>query len=182
MLGCPTNIDRHRVNTYLFKMENQPNAERENQLTFRFLAEPTDVNFGGKVHGGAVMKWIDQAGYSLAVNWSRAYAVTVYVGGIRFYKPIRIGDIVEVKTKVIYTGRTSMHIAVDIAAENPKTGRKAKTTHCVIVFVAVDDDNEPATVPKWIPETEEEKQLEHYAIKLMELRKDIDREMEPFMN
>ncbi|MGE3727394.1 MAG: acyl-CoA thioesterase, partial [Candidatus Sericytochromatia bacterium] len=79
------------------------------ELTLRFLAEPTDVNFGGKVHGGAVMKWIDQAGYACAVGWTGQYCVTVYVGGIRFYKPILIGHMVEVKAKVIYTGRTSLH-------------------------------------------------------------------------
>ncbi len=158
-------------------LDNKP----ENALTFRFIAEPTDVNYGGKVHGGAVMKWIDQVGYSLAVNWSKSYCLTVYVGGIRFYKPIRIGDIVELKTEIIYTGRTSMHIAVDITAENLKTSKKVKTTHCVIVFVAVDDDNEPIQVPKWEPQTEDQKQMERYAIRLMELRRDIDREMEPFM-
>ena len=46
----------------------------------RFLAEPTDVNYGGKVHGGVVMKWIDQAGYAAAVGWSGTYSVTVAVG------------------------------------------------------------------------------------------------------
>lgn len=156
-------------------------ALRENaKLTFRFIAEPSDVNFGGKVHGGAVMKWIDQAGYSLAVNWSGHYCVTVYVGGIRFYKPIRIGDIVEVHSRIIHTGTTSMHIAVDIEASNPKTHRKVKTTHCIIVFVAVDDDNQPAKIPTWIPESETEIQMENYAKRLIELRKDIEQEMEPF--
>jgi len=57
----------------------------DHSITLRFLAEPTDVNFGGKVHGGAFMKWIDQAGYACAVNCSKEYAVTVYVGGIRFF-------------------------------------------------------------------------------------------------
>lgn len=162
-------------------MKKEKKSEDQAKLTFRFIAEPTDVNFGGKVHGGAVMKWIDQAGYSLAVNWSKHYCVTVYVGGIRFYKPVRIGDIVEVNTQVIYTGRTSMHIAVDINAENPKTGRSNKTTHCVIVFVALDDDNEPIEIPKLVPASEEDEKLEQYAIRLMELRKDIDKEMEPFL-
>ena len=83
-------------------------------LELRFLAEPTDVNFGGKVHGGMVMKWIDQAGFACAVNWCHGYAVTVYVGGIRFYKPIHIGNLVEIRCKLIHTGKTSMHIAVDV--------------------------------------------------------------------
>src|SRR5688572_29446106 len=86
-----------------------PAPDRE--VTLRFLAEPTDVNFGGKVHGGMVMKWIDQAAYACATGWSGHYCVTVYVGGIRFYKPIFIGALVEVRAKIIYTGTTSMHLA-----------------------------------------------------------------------
>ena len=87
--------------------------EREREITLRFLAEPTDVNFGGKVHGGAVMKWIDQAGYACAVGWSGQYCVTVYVDGIRFHRPVPIGNMVEVSAKLIYTGKTSMHVAVE---------------------------------------------------------------------
>ena len=90
--------------------------EREREITLRFLAEPTDVNFGGKVHGGAVMKWIDQAGYACAVGWSGQYCVTVYVGGIRFHRPVLIGNMVEVSAKLIYTGKTSMHVAVEVSA------------------------------------------------------------------
>jgi acyl-CoA hydrolase len=66
----------------------------EREVTLRFLAEPTDVNFGGKVHGGAVMKWIDQAAYACAAGWSGQYCVTLYVGGIRFYQPVLIGSLV----------------------------------------------------------------------------------------
>jgi acyl-CoA hydrolase len=145
-----------------------------NIVRFRFLSQPSDVNFGGKVHGGAVMKWIDQAGYTCAVNWSSQYCVTVYVGGIRFINPILIGQIVEVQARIIYTGRSSMHIAVDIKAIDPKTKVETKTTHCVIVFAAVDDDGKTIPVPAWVPQTEEEKNLQAYAIKLSELRKEIN--------
>ncbi|MFA4303751.1 hotdog domain-containing protein, partial [Xanthomonas perforans] len=67
---------------------------QQRDLTFRFLAEPSDVNFGGKVHGGVVMKWIDQVGFAAASGWSGHYCVTVAVGGIRFVAPVRIGDLV----------------------------------------------------------------------------------------
>ena len=70
--------------------------KQQRAVTLRFLAEPTDVNFGGKVHGGAAMKWIDQAAYACASAWSKNYCVTVYVGGIRFLAPIKIGDLVEI--------------------------------------------------------------------------------------
>lgn len=150
-------------------------------ITLRFLAEPSDVNFGGKVHGGSVMKWIDQAGYTCAANWSGQYAVTVYVGGIRFFKPIAIGDLVEIQAKIIYTGTTSMHISIDVFAGNPRQQQKSKTTHCVMVFAAVDDTGKTVPVPKWIPQTAHEISLEGYAKKLMDLRKDIDEEMKPYL-
>lgn len=152
------------------------NSKRE--LTLRFLAEPTDVNFGGKVHGGMVMKWIDQAGYACARHWSGGYCVTVYVGGIQFLKPIHIGNLVEIQAKVIYTGRTSMHISIDVLANDPKEEEKIKTTHCVIIFVAMDAEGNPEPVPSWVPETEEEKQQELYAQRLMKLRTQIQQEMD----
>ncbi|MBK8516242.1 MAG: acyl-CoA thioesterase [Saprospiraceae bacterium] len=155
---------------------------KENSLTFKFLAEPTDVNFGGKVHGGAVMKWIDQVSFACASNWSSSYCVTVYVGGIRFYKPIQIGDIVKIDAKVIYTGKTSMHIMVDVMSKNIlKDIEYTRTTHCIIVFVAVNEVGEPINIPIWIPSTNEEQKLESYAKKLVSLRKEIEGEMSPFI-
>lgn len=145
----------------------------DNIVKFRFLSQPSDVNFGGKVHGGAVMKWIDQTAYTCAVNWSSQYCVTVYVGGIRFLNPIHIGDIVEVQARIIYTGRSSMHIGVEIKAIDPRTKVETKTTQCVIVFAAVDDEGKTIPVPAWVPVTEEDKKLQAYAIKLSELRKEL---------
>ena len=75
-------------------------------ITLRFLAEPSTVNFGGKVHGGTVMKWIDEAGYACATSWAKRYCVTVYVGGIRFHRPIMIGDLVEVEARLACTGKS----------------------------------------------------------------------------
>jgi acyl-CoA hydrolase len=66
-------------------------------ITLRFLATPETVNFGGKVHGGTVMKWIDEAAYACATAFAKRYCVTVFVGGIRFMRPIVIGDLVEVE-------------------------------------------------------------------------------------
>lgn len=149
-------------------------------VTLRFLAEPSEVNFGGKVHGGTVMKWIDQAGYACAVGWSGLYCVTVYVGGIRFLSPIRIGDLVEVKAKVILTGNSSMHVAVDVFARDPKTQEPQRTTHCIIVFVGLGEDGKPTTVPNWEPQSESDLALQHYAQKLMELRNSIKEEMMPY--
>ena len=122
-------------------------------ITLRFLAEPSTVNYGGKVHGGTVMKWIDEAGYACATAWAKSYCVTVYVDGIRFHRPILIGDLVEVQARLAYTGSTSMNIAVEVRCGDIKAGVMEKTTECVIVFVAVDEHGRPMPVDSWNPET-----------------------------
>lgn len=126
------------------------------------------------------MRWIDQAGYSCAVNWSQRYCVTVYVGGIRFLKPIQIGQLVEVEAKVIYTGTTSMHIAVDVWARDLVQSARLHTTHCIIVFVAVDEAGKPTPVNSWEPATKEDLSLRDYAKRLMYLREGIEAEMARF--
>ena len=66
------------------------------ERTLRFLAAPSDVNWGGKVHGGTVMRWIDEAAYVCAAGWNRGPTIAVYAGGVRFYRPLLIGSVVEV--------------------------------------------------------------------------------------
>ena len=109
------------------------------EITFRFLAAPGDVNYGGKVHGGAVLKWIDQVGYACATAWSGTYCVTASVGGISFVRPVAIGHLVETTARIAMTGRSSMHIKVDVRSADPKQGDYALTTTCMMVFVAVDE-------------------------------------------
>ncbi len=150
---------------------------RQRQLSMGFLAEPSDVNFGGKVHGGQVMRWIDQAGYAAAVGWSGHYSVTVAVGGIRFVAPIRIGDLVSVQATLIHTGTTSMHFAVDVRARDPRVDEADARlcTHCVIVFVALDaPEGAPVPVPPWQPRSEEDRKLAEYAQQVMALGRDVE--------
>jgi acyl-CoA hydrolase len=127
-------------------------AGRQREITLRFLAEPGDVNFGGKVFGGSVMQWIDHAGYTCAVGWAGAYCVTAYVGGIQFERPISIGHLVEVRARLLLTGRSSMHVAVDVSSRDPRAEDWEHATHCLMVFVAVDDQGRPAPVLPWQPQ------------------------------
>ncbi|MEI7036017.1 acyl-CoA thioesterase [Fulvimonas yonginensis] len=151
---------------------------QQNEVTFRFLAQPTDVNFGGKVHGGMAMKWIDQAGYACAVGWSGAYCVTVSVSGIQFIAPILIGDLVTVRARLIHTGTSSMHLAVDVLAQDLRKGEQRLATSCVMVFVALDaPDGKPTPVPRWEPRSAEDRQLQDYARRLMELSKAMERDV-----
>jgi len=144
-------------------------AGHQRTLNLRFLAEPSDVNYGGKVHGGVVMKWIDQAGYAAAVGWSGKYCVTVAVGGIRFLAPVRIGDLVTVAAKLVRTGTSSMQFAVDVRARDPMGGEGRLSTHCIIVFVALDKvEGQPVPVPPWVPETDEDRKLAEDADRVMQ--------------
>lgn len=138
------------------------------ETTFRFLAEPTSVNFGGKVHGGALMKWIDETAYACAAVWSSRYCVTVSVGNIRFRRPILVGNLVELRARVVATGRTSMHIHVSVQAGDPKGGELLQTTDCLVVMVAVNENGHPVGVPSFEPETEEQKRLAKYAMDVKE--------------
>ena len=122
-------------------------------ITLRFLAEPSTVNFGGKVHGGTVMKWIDEAGYACATRWARQYCVTVSVGSIRFQRPIMIGYLVEVEARLAYTGTTSMNISVEVRAGDMKESHMNVITECLVVFVAVDPDGKALPAQPWNPET-----------------------------
>ena len=157
-------------------------TDDQRSVTMRFLAEPTDVNFGGKVHGGAVMKWLDLAAYACAAAWSGKYCITAYVGGMHFVQPILVGNMVEVEAKVIYTGRSSMHLMIDVKAGDPKSTRRELTTHCIVIMVAVDDMGKPTQVPQWEPTDENDIKLRDSAIKLMDLRKEITEEMQDHFN
>ena len=108
------------------------------ELTMSFLAEPKDVNFGGHVHGGEVMKWMDRIGYALAVKYSKGYAVTKFVNNINFTSPMKIGDMVSLSAKILSVGTTSMRIEISVTSENLLTEVISENCSCEMVFVAVD--------------------------------------------
>lgn len=115
-------------------------------IVLRFLAEPSTVNFGGKVHGGTAMKWIDEAAYACAAAWSGLYCVTASVGNINFIHPISIGDLVEVVARIVKTGTSSMNIHVVVSSGKPTEEELIKTTECNMVMVAVNQYGKPTPV------------------------------------
>lgn len=136
----------------------------------RFLAAPTDVNWGGKVHGGTVMRWIDDAAFVCATGWVGGPAAVVYVGGFRFYRPLLIGHVVEVEARLLHTGRSSMHISVHVRSGDPKTRERDLTTHSLLVYVALGADGRAAPVRPWVPTCDEDSALDRHARHLVELR------------
>lgn len=151
---------------------------KNNIVDFRFLAEPTDVNFGGKVHGGMVMKWIDQASYACAAQWSKRYCVTVSANGIRFIRPILVGQMITVTARIVHTGKTSMHIYVVVRAGDPKDDKTVVTNRCFITFMAIDESGYPIKVPNFVPENEEDKLLEEVAEGAKTFAKRLDNDFE----
>jgi 4-hydroxybenzoyl-CoA thioesterase len=155
------------------KEQTYSDAGTAPRTMLRFLAAPTDINWGGKVHGGTVTRWIDEAAYVCAVGWSRTESVAVYAGGVRFYRPIQIGSIVETEARLVHTRRTSMHISVHVRSGDPTTRQLDLTTHCLIIFVALDESRRPTPVLPWEPKTAEDVALDRHAEHLIGLRTSV---------
>ncbi|ASN37676.1 acyl-CoA thioesterase [Paeniglutamicibacter terrestris] len=134
---------------------------------FRFLASPSDVNWGGNAHGGIVMRWIDEVARACAMGWSGKDAVAVYSGGIHFMNPIHIGDIVELEARLIHTGPHSMHIAVHVRARDPRETQWRDTTQCMTIFVTRDESGRASEVRQLVPVNEEDKRLDAHAVDLI---------------
>ncbi|WP_144794409.1 acyl-CoA thioesterase [Kocuria palustris] len=142
-------------------------AER---VVLRFLAAPTDVNWGGKVHGGIVMEWIDEAAYLCSARYCGRDTVAVFSGGVRFLRPLHIGDMVEVDARLIYTGNKGMHVAVEVRSGDPKARELEVTTNCLTVMVARDEEGTSVPVPRWEPADETDRRLWQHARTLLEIR------------
>lgn len=156
--------------TAAMKDQAYTDAGTAERVVLRFLAAPTDVNWGGKVHGGIVMEWIDSAAYLCATRWAGRDTVAVFSGGVRFYRPLHIGDLVEVEARLIYTGDRGMHVAVHVRSGDPKGAELELTTYCLTVMVARDDDGNALPVPAWEPVSDEDRALWQHARDLLEIR------------
>jgi acyl-CoA hydrolase len=142
------------------------------RTTLRFLAAPTDVNWGGKVHGGVVMRWIDEAARVLVTRWTGTQDNSaVYIGGVRFYRPLLIGHLVEVEARLLFTGTKSMHVSVHVRSGDPATGDDlGLTTHCLTLFVAIGPDGRALAAIPWLPVSGEDEVLHAHAQHLASLR------------
>lgn len=142
--------------------------------TLRLLAAPADANWGGNVHGGTVMRWIDEAAHAVATSWTRNPAtVAVYIGGVRFYRPLRIGHLIDVDARLLHTGARSMHVSVHVRSTDLTTGSTELATHCLTVFVAVDQLGQATEIPKWVPHAAEDAALDAHARHLIALRGNV---------
>jgi acyl-CoA hydrolase len=103
--------------------------------------------------------------------------VTAYVGNISFDQPIHSGEIVEARARLVLTGRSSMHIRVDVAAAPVATRRFRTPASCLVIFVAVDDQGRSRPVPTWTPTSDEQREEARRAAERIEIRKAIEAAM-----
>lgn len=123
-------------------------------ITLRFLASHNEgEHVAGKISGGTVLRWVDEAGYACATRWAKGPCVTALVSGARFAHPILLGDLVEVQAHLAYTGNSSMGIAVEVYSGGMPKGELRQVLHCATVYVAVDAEDRPRPVDTWLPET-----------------------------
>jgi uncharacterized protein (TIGR00369 family) len=135
-----------------------PKSIRASRVTLSQLMHLEHANLLGNVHGGWVMKLADEAGALACMRHAQKKVVTVAIDSMTFRQPIKLGDLVILSAEVTYTGRTSMEVTVEVHAENPVTGEQTHTNTAYLVYVALDDEGRPTSVPKLQAETEEDKQ------------------------
>lgn len=133
-----------------------PKPVSASRVTMSLLATPESRNIFGNVHGGWILRQVDEAAYVSAARHAGHHAVTASIERVDFRSPIRIGDLVKLACEVHWVGRTSMRIAVHVTAEDLLTGEIRHTNSCLLTYVAIDKDLEPVPVPGLIVETEEE--------------------------
>jgi uncharacterized protein (TIGR00369 family) len=127
------------------------------------LMLPEHANHMGHVHGGWIMKLVDEAGGLAAMRHSRRPVVTVAVDGMVFHRPITTGSILQLEASVVAVGKSSIDVVVDVRHEDPIAGTLERVHTASMVYVALGDDHRPTTVPPLSPETEDEKERQRSA-------------------
>ena len=143
---------------------------KESEVVMTELILPNDTNLLGNLLGGRLMHWIDIAGAMAASRHSNRIVATVEVDNLEFKKAVKEGEILIVKAKLTWVGRTSMEVKVETFAENIKTGETALANKAYLIFVALDDKGDPIKVPQLELNTDDEKEENARAVKRRERR------------
>jgi uncharacterized protein (TIGR00369 family) len=137
-----------------------------------------DANSQGNVHGGVIMRMVDEAAAIVATKHSqRPYVVTARVETFNFLAPAFIGDVVTVDCEMHYVGRTSMEVGVEVTAEDVVTRETRKIASSYVIYVALDENRKPTPVPPLIPADADEAERIEHARRRRERMKQIDEEL-----
>ncbi|MGE5469434.1 MAG: acyl-CoA thioesterase [Bacteroidota bacterium] len=144
------------------------------QLSMTVLMTPDMANFSGNVHGGTILKLLDQAAYACASRYAGQYVVTLSVDQVMFRQPIHVGELVTFLAAVNYTGRTSMEIGIKVLTENIREQSVRHANSCFFTMVAVDENGKATPVPALEPATADEKRRFQAALIRRELRQEFE--------
>lgn len=147
------------------------------QLSMTVLMTPDMANFSGNVHGGTILKLLDQAAYACASRYAGRYCVTLSVDQVMFRQPIHVGELVSLLASVNYTGTSSMEIGIKVIAENIRTQVVRHANSCFFTMVAVDDEGKPAKVPSLRPFSADEKRRWENAQARRQLRTEMEQRL-----
>ncbi len=148
-------------------------SKQEKTLFMTFLMTPDMANFSGNVHGGAILKLLDQVAYACAARYCKNYVVTASLDQVVFKEPIKVGELVTFKANVNYVGRTSMEVGIKVIAENLTTQESRHTNSCYFTMVAKKEDGSICEVPPLKIETEIERRLFEAGKMRKEMRREI---------
>ena len=129
---------------------------KDTSITMAQLMTAQDINIAGNVHGGVIMRLIDQAAAVVAARHAPSNVVTASIDRIDFHNPVFGGDLVTLKASLNLVGNTSMEIGVRVESENLATGEVRHTASAYLTYVALDKERRPTVLPPLILETEEE--------------------------
>lgn len=144
------------------------------QLTMTVLMTPDMANFSGNVHGGTILKLLDQVAYACASRYAGQYVVTLSVDQVMFRQPIHVGELVTFLASVNFTGRTSMEIGIKVLAEDIRKQVVRHANSCFFTMVAVDDQGRATPVPALEPKTPDEERRHRNAMMRRELRQEYE--------
>jgi 4-hydroxybenzoyl-CoA thioesterase len=142
------------------------------RATVRVHVDTTDANRHGSVPAGRVMRWIDDAAYVCGADWTDAQVITSYVAGLRFYRPIVVGEVIDATARLIHTGPRSVHISIEVTTTHG--GEPQLLAQGLVVVVSLDERGAARPVPRWSPATHEDRRLALHARNLIGLRQFIE--------
>ncbi|HOK42526.1 MAG TPA: acyl-CoA thioesterase [Thermoclostridium caenicola] len=132
-------------------------SPKESMIEMNELVLPNDTNLLGNLLGGTLLHWVDIVGAMAAQKHANSVVATVCMDSVDFREPVHMGEIVTLKARVTWVGRTSMEVIVEVFAEDYLKGRKRFTNKAYVTYVSVDENGKPREVPGLILETEEQK-------------------------
>lgn len=143
-------------------------------MSMTLLMTPDMANFSGNVHGGIILKLLDQVAYACATRYAGKYVVTLSVDQVMFRQPIHVGEVVTFLASVNYVGNTSMEVGIKVITENIRSQIVRHANSCFFTMVAVDDDGKPCAVPPFSPSGADERRRFKDAMIRRELRREFE--------